>query len=98
MIPLTRIRALCEARGPEPECDEDCEHIECSYVVQCEQWSIGQAVKMRQVIPDLIAEVERLRALALEACDGWHAERENEGLEQSERLAAIRSAIGEESK
>lgn len=57
---ITRIRALLDAKLPEPAnyCDDECEHIECGYVVACEKYTAGKAQLATVIGPLLDALVQ----------------------------------------
>ncbi len=58
-VEITRIRALLDAKLPEPSdhCDDECEHIECGYVVACEKYTAGKA-QLTTVIGPLLDALE----------------------------------------
>lgn len=55
---INRLRQVI-ADVPVPACGEDCEHIECSYVVACERYSASITNLTRTVLVPVLDELER---------------------------------------
>lgn len=82
-LSIPSIQALCEAATalcnraiPTPDCGEDCEHIECLYVVACERWNYEFALKAGPMLEALVAalaavekERDALRSSLMHACE-----------------------------
>jgi len=59
------LRRLCEP--VVPTCGDDCEHIECDYVVDCER----RMAQRSDAVPELLDECERLEAAQPKCLGVW---------------------------